>query len=259
MIDLQDLFNSAGFVTVIDTTAPPEHLVQFYENEEFFLDSFASYITEGLQTGEAVVVMGTRSHLDSLELRLTAQGFDGAAAELAGDYLPLEAHRAIETIERNAKSQALTPSKCNFRLLRQSSRQVLGDAGRLQQAVWSLVSNAIKFTPPGGHVTVTVEGSDPNILIRVRNTGQGITADFLPWVFDRFRQGDGFISRRQGGLGLGLAIVRHLVELHGGEVSAESDGVGRGATFAIALPAHAELNAVKLRQTDRPADGAAGF
>jgi signal transduction histidine kinase/ActR/RegA family two-component response regulator len=113
---------------------------------------------------------------------------------------------------------------------------VTGDPDRLQQVVWNLLSNAIKFTPKGGNVGVSVgrEGSD--VCIRVSDTGQGIPAAFLPHVFERFRQFDGSTTREQGGLGLGLAIVRHLVEQHGGRVSAESGGEQRGSTFTISLP-----------------------
>ncbi|HEX7956708.1 MAG TPA: HAMP domain-containing sensor histidine kinase, partial [Pyrinomonadaceae bacterium] len=113
---------------------------------------------------------------------------------------------------------------------------VTGDPDRLQQVVWNLLSNAIKFTPKGGDVGVRLgrEGSD--VFIRVSDTGQGIPEEFLPHVFERFRQQDGSTTREQGGLGLGLAIVRHLVEQHGGHVSAESAGEQRGATFTISLP-----------------------
>ncbi len=111
-----------------------------------------------------------------------------------------------------------------------------GDSARLQQIVCNLLSNAIKFTPIGGHVEVRLARRDGEAEITVSDSGQGIKAEFLPYVFDRFRQEDGSISRRHGGLGLGLAIVRHLVELHGGTVSAASDGEGRGATFTIRVP-----------------------
>ncbi|NEQ27300.1 MAG: response regulator, partial [Microcoleus sp. SIO2G3] len=126
---------------------------------------------------------------------------------------------------------------------------VLGDATRLQQAIWNLLSNAIKFTPNGGRVTVRLEairdqaiglsnGSTPNAFARltVTDTGIGITSNFLPYVFYYFRQEDAATTRKFGGLGLGLAIVRNLVELHGGRVSASSQGEGQGATFTIQLP-----------------------
>ncbi len=111
-----------------------------------------------------------------------------------------------------------------------------GDPVRLQQVVWNLLSNAIKFTPRGGHVQIRSERVNSHLEIVVADTGQGIPADFLPHVFDRFRQADQKTSRQHGGMGLGLAIVRHLVELHGGTVRAASEGVGQGATFTVMLP-----------------------
>ena len=117
------------------------------------------------------------------------------------------------------------------------ARFVYADAQRLQQAVWNLVANAIKFTPAGGRVEVDLVDDDSDVLrIRVRDTGDGIDREFLPHVFDRFRQGDGSVSRQHGGLGLGLAIARHLVELHGGRVDAASPGRGGGSTFIVDLP-----------------------
>ena len=113
---------------------------------------------------------------------------------------------------------------------------VLGDPGRLQQIVWNLVSNAIKFTPTGGEVDVRLALVESHAEIKVRDSGKGITAEFLPYVFERFRQADNTSARQHSGLGLGLAIVRHLVEMHGGAVQATSDGEGRGATFTVRLP-----------------------
>jgi len=113
--------------------------------------------------------------------------------------------------------------------------QVYGDADRLQQVVWNLVSNAIKFTQKGGRVEARVECSGSHVEIKVSDTGEGIEPEFVPYVFDRFRQADSSIQRKHGGLGLGLAIVRHLVELHGGEVRVESPGLGQGATFTVKL------------------------
>ncbi len=117
--------------------------------------------------------------------------------------------------------------------------QVHGDRDRLRQIVWNLVSNALKFTPKGGRVEVELRDLDGDAAVRVTDTGIGIAADFLPFVFDRFRQADSSMSRRHSGLGLGMAIVRHLVELHGGTVSAESAGEGKGATFKLRLPVRA--------------------
>jgi PAS domain S-box-containing protein len=113
---------------------------------------------------------------------------------------------------------------------------VMGDPRRLQQVVWNLLLNAVKFTPMGGEVSVRVEREGAHARVVVTDTGAGIAPEFLPYVFDRFRQGDQSTTRTHGGLGLGLAIVRHLVELHGGTVKAESDGHGCGSTFTLELP-----------------------
>jgi CheY-like chemotaxis protein/nitrogen-specific signal transduction histidine kinase len=118
---------------------------------------------------------------------------------------------------------------------------VSGDPDRLQQVVWNLLSNAVKFTPRGGQVSLRVDrDGDARCRITVSDTGRGITPAFLPHVFDRFRQADASSTRRHGGLGLGLAIVRHLVELHGGTIEAHSDGEGKGATFTVYLPLAAQ-------------------
>jgi PAS domain S-box-containing protein len=114
--------------------------------------------------------------------------------------------------------------------------QVWGDTSRLQQVLWNLLSNAIKFTPQGGRVEIRLERKGSQAQIIVSDTGKGIPADFLPYVFEHFRQADATTTRKFGGLGLGLAIVRHLVELHGGTVQAESPGEGQGATFTVRLP-----------------------
>ena len=113
---------------------------------------------------------------------------------------------------------------------------VSGDAGRLQQVIWNLLANAIKFTPEGGRVDLFIQPSNGHMEVRVVDTGEGISQEFLPHVFERFRQADGATTRRHSGLGIGLAIVRQLVELHGGTVHAISEGVGRGATFTVRLP-----------------------
>jgi signal transduction histidine kinase/ActR/RegA family two-component response regulator len=185
--------------------------------------------------------------------------------------------RALETIERNAQSQAqlvedildvsrIITGKLHLNIgnvdiasvinaaidsvqlaaeardieleviLNPSIRSVSGDAARLQQVIWNLLSNAVKFTPEGGRIEVRVERANAHVRIKITDTGAGICPDILPYIFDPFRQGDGTITRSHGGLGLGLAIVRHLVELHGGSVRAESPGEGSGASFSINLP-----------------------
>jgi signal transduction histidine kinase len=139
---------------------------------------------------------------------------------------------AIDSVQLAADSRGIQLEVT----LSPSARRVYGDASRLQQVVWNLLSNAIKFTPAGGCVAVRLQSEGSNVLLRVSDTGCGISPDFLPFIFDRFRQADGTSTRNHGGLGLGLAIVRHLVELHGGTVHAESQGEQHGATFTISLP-----------------------
>jgi signal transduction histidine kinase/ActR/RegA family two-component response regulator len=185
--------------------------------------------------------------------------------------------RALETIERNAKSQAqliedildisriitgklrlqvrpvnlvpviesaidslhLAAEAKSIRLqsvLDSEAGPLLGDAARLQQVVWNLLSNALKFTPKDGRVEIRLERVNSHLEITVSDTGPGISSDFLPFVFDRFRQHDSTTTRSYGGLGLGLAIVRQLVELHGGTVTVVSPGIGQGTTFTVKLP-----------------------
>ncbi|HSK72129.1 MAG TPA: PAS domain S-box protein, partial [Pyrinomonadaceae bacterium] len=126
---------------------------------------------------------------------------------------------------------------------------ILGDPSRLQQVLWNLLSNAIKFTPKDGEIEVKMRQANSSAQISVKDNGQGIAPEFLPFVFDRFRQADGTTTRTHGGLGLGLSIVRHLVEMHGGSVSAESAGLNKGATFTINLP----VMAVRKIDTESPA------
>ncbi|WP_442942071.1 ATP-binding protein [Nostoc sp.] len=139
---------------------------------------------------------------------------------------------AIETVKPEASAKDITIN-C---MLDPSANSVCGDANRLQQVVWNLLSNAIKFTPSGGQVEVCLETVGTEALLQVKDTGNGIKADFLPYIFERFRQADASTTRSYGGLGLGLAIVRHLVEMHGGTVEADSPGLGLGATFGVRLP-----------------------
>lgn len=145
----------------------------------------------------------------------------------------------IPVIEAAIDTVRLAAEAKNIRLqsiLDSAVGLVSGDANRLQQVVWNLLTNAVKFTPKGGGVQICLKRVNSHIEITVTDTGQGISPDFLPFVFDRFRQADSSITRSFNGLGLGLAIVRHLVELHGGTVQAESPGEGLGATFTVKLP-----------------------
>ncbi|MCC5653307.1 response regulator [Nostoc sp. XA013] len=139
---------------------------------------------------------------------------------------------AIETVRPQAEGKNIS-IEC---MLDGSASCVFGDASRLQQVVWNLLSNAVKFTPSGGRVEVCLEALGNDALLQIKDTGIGINADFLPYIFDRFRQADASTTRSYGGLGLGLTIVRHLVEMHGGTVEADSPGLGLGATFGVRLP-----------------------
>jgi CheY-like chemotaxis protein len=127
---------------------------------------------------------------------------------------------------------------------------VSGDSNRLQQVIWNLLSNAVKFTNGGGRVSLTMYQEGPSVEIKVSDTGLGISREFLPYAFDRFRQADSSTTRQHGGLGLGLAIARHLVEIHGGTIRAESDGKGQGSSFTIRLPLDARIKStdgIKLK------------
>ncbi|ARV62805.1 diguanylate cyclase [Nostocales cyanobacterium HT-58-2] len=139
---------------------------------------------------------------------------------------------AIETVRLSAEAKSIKIHTT----LEPNLGQVLGDSSRLQQIIWNLLSNAVKFTPAGGEVDIQLKRVDTQAQIVVADTGKGIDPDFLPYVFDYFRQENSTTTRKFGGLGLGLAIVRHLVELHGGTVWADSPGVGKGAAFTVKLP-----------------------
>jgi signal transduction histidine kinase len=152
------------------------------------------------------------------------------------DVRPVDLHGIIRSAQ---DSVHLAASAKNIQMdldLSPLNETVYGDTNRLQQVVWNLLSNAVKFTPEGGRIAVRLKQTDGHVEIQVSDTGLGMSPEFLPYAFDRFRQADEATSRRKGGLGLGLAIVRHIVELHGGTVSASSPGEGRGSTFVVILP-----------------------
>jgi PAS domain S-box-containing protein len=135
---------------------------------------------------------------------------------------------------------------------------LVGDPERLQQIAWNLLSNAVKFTDPGGSVRASVRREGASAVLTVADTGRGIEPSFLPHVFERFRQADSSTTRRFGGLGLGLALVRHIAELHGGTVAVESEGEGKGATFSITLPARVAVPAFsRLGDSAQPSEGPA--
>ncbi|GAB4381538.1 MAG: ATP-binding protein [Elainellaceae cyanobacterium] len=152
------------------------------------------------------------------------------------DLKPTHLVSVIETVIQDVQPLAQAKSMQIDAVLDPAVAEVMGDTGRLQQVVWNLLSNAIKFTPAGGRVQVTLEQVGALAQIQVIDTGQGIRAEFLPHVFDRFRQADGSITRAHGGLGLGLAITQQLVEMHQGKIMATSEGEGKGSTFTVQIP-----------------------
>lgn len=238
--------------------------------------------------------LATVSH----ELRTPLTAILGWARMLEGGLEAEMAERAIETIKRNAKSQAqiiddildvsriitgnlyleLHPIdlasvlEAAINVVRPTADAkgiqidfdyaseptvILGDANRLQQVFWNLLSNAIKFTPAGGKVSLSLRQTETEVEVAIKDNGQGIKPEFLPYVFDRFRQADSTSTRQHGGLGLGLAIARHLVEIHGGTISAESRGEGQGATFRLHLPLLGSINrlpSVEETQTNAPTE-----
>jgi PAS domain S-box-containing protein len=152
--------------------------------------------------------------------------------------------RAIETVSPAAhlKHQTLT-----IAALDPAAHVVVGDAIRLQQVVWNVLTNAIRYTPDGGRIVISLYARDEQVHLQVTDSGQGISSDVLPFIFERFRQGDASSTRRHGGLGLGLAIARELVSLHGGTISAHSEGVGKGAVFVVALPRKPDVMPEQLK------------
>jgi len=189
------------------------------------------------------------------QLRLVEELLDMnlvVAGKLRVDSEPVElaeiVERAVESIRPVATSKGITLDTAIDRAV----GIVSGDANRLQQVVWNLLNNAVKFTPEGGNVAVAVVAAGSQAEVVVRDDGIGIAPDFLPHLFERFRQHDSSTTRRFGGLGLGLSIVRQLVELHGGDVRAESAGPGRGSTFRVRLPRIAQRRSEPVRDSQAP-------
>jgi signal transduction histidine kinase/ActR/RegA family two-component response regulator len=152
------------------------------------------------------------------------------------DLRPVQLEQVIKAAIDSVRPVADAKKIEIFAALDSNTSPVSGDSDRLQQIVWNLLSNAVKFTPSGGQIDVSLKGGASHNQIVISDTGEGITAEFLPRVFEPFRQADGSKTRRHGGLGLGLSIVRHLTELHGGAVKAQSEGQGKGTTFTVTLP-----------------------
>jgi CheY-like chemotaxis protein/two-component sensor histidine kinase len=158
------------------------------------------------------------------------------AGQLRLDVQPVQLSDVIEAAIQTVAPAATARSIRIEKVLDPRAGPVRGDPARLQQVVWNLLANAIKFTPKGGKAQVTLERVNSHVELSVTDNGEGIAAEFLPHVFDRFRQGDGTTTRRHGGLGLGLSIAKCLIEMHGGSIRAKSPGVSLGATFTVILP-----------------------
>jgi PAS domain S-box-containing protein len=201
----------------------------------------------GDRVAEALTVIGRNARQQA---QLIDQMLDVSriiTGRLAIERVPLLLGRLIENAVNAVKPAAIDKTIALTTSVAPSLPSVDGDPERLQQVLGNLLSNAVKFTPPGGRVWLTCAASAHRIIIEVRDTGRGIPAEFQPFIFERFRQADSTTTRPHGGLGLGLSIARHLIELHGGTIEVESEGVGRGSTFRVTLPAAARTGAATAR------------
>jgi signal transduction histidine kinase/CheY-like chemotaxis protein len=216
----------------------------------------AAIVRKGIEVIDRNVRLQTRLIDELLDLSSIASGkvrLDMQAVELA-----TVISAAIESITPAAQSKHIA-LEC---VAEPAGPLVSGDPARLQQVLWNLLTNAVKFTPRDGRISVQLERAGSFMLLTIADTGEGIPDDFLPFVFERFSQADSSTRRRHGGLGVGLAVAKNLVELHGGHISVSSAGVGQGATFCISLPIRArndvEARAVRARADER-SDGAAAL
>lgn len=210
-----------GWALVLQGTKSPEQV-----------EEGLSIITRNAQAQKKLIEdLLDMSRIASGKMRLETQDFDLADVVAS----------AVGAVKPGAAAKALTIATSV------AAAAVRGDPARLQQVVWNLLSNAVKFTPRGGRIDVRLEASGEQVTLRVTDTGEGIEPDFLGLLFQRFSQGDSTPSRRHGGLGIGLALVRHIVELHGGTVTAHSDGRGKGASFLVTLPGRDEATRATSR------------
>jgi PAS domain S-box-containing protein len=205
----------------------------------------SSDLTNGLEVIERNVRAQTQLVEDLLDMSRVISG------QMRLDVQPIMPYTAVQGAVESARPAADARGLRLEAILDPAAGPVSGDSHRLQQVVWNLVSNGIKFTPKGGRVRVLLERNNSNIDISIADSGIGIQPDFLPHVFERFRQADASTTRQHRGLGLGLSIVKHIVELHGGTVSVTSAGEGQGATFLVKLPV-AVLRPKALRSSTHP-------
>ena len=206
---------------------------------------FARQGDRGLETIERNARAQVRLIDDMLDMRRIIAGeIDLEPVELS---LPAEIRRVLENVQPDAAKKSL---RIHYQY-GPAVNDVIADPSRLRQIITNLISNAIKFTPDNGEITVQTIARDRMVGFTITDSGEGISAEFLPFVFDRFRQADGSTRRRHGGLGLGLAIVKQLVQLQGGTVSSHSDGPGKGAAFSVLLPAVQAVDSVATEASDR--------
>ncbi|MCW5936485.1 MAG: response regulator [Fimbriimonadaceae bacterium] len=189
---------------------------------------------EQLEEGLAVIERSTKTQSRLVEDLLDMSRIASGKLTIASEPILLAAptRAAIETIQPTADAKSI---RIHARGLEETC-MVLGDFDRLQQVVWNLLSNAVKFSQPGSTVTLSLTSEENTCELRVRDEGKGISPEFLPQVFERFKQADSSTTRETGGLGIGLSVARHIVELHGGTLTAHSDGLGAGAVFSLRLP-----------------------
>jgi PAS domain S-box-containing protein len=196
--------------------------------------------TRNLDAGQALKALSTIQRNARAQTQLIEDLLDVSriiTGKLSLKMCPVDLRNIIAAAADAARPAADAKEIALQTLFAEQAALISGDADRLQQVVWNLLSNAVKFTPGGGSILVSLEkAGDRHLEIIVSDTGKGISEEFVPYVFERFRQSDGSMTRRHGGLGLGLSIVRQIVELHGGAVSVESAGEDRGATFRVKLP-----------------------
>ena len=189
---------------------------------------------ETVSEGIRIIARNAKVQADLISDLLDMSGIMSGKIRLQIDTVELSAvvGAAIDSVRHAAEAKQIRIQPAISTI----AEPVRGDSSRLQQVVWNLLTNAVKFTPKGGRIQVVGTKKDSHAQIEVIDTGKGIKADFLPFVFERFRQADASTTRQHGGLGIGLAIVKQLVELHGGWVRAESAGEGKGSTFTVGLP-----------------------
>ncbi len=190
--------------------------------------------TEDMEAGLATIERNSRAQTQIIEDLLDMSKIISGKVRL--DVQPLQLDEVIAASVDTMRPAAAAKGIRLQALVDPQARMISGDPNRLQQVFWNLLSNAIKFTPKGGKVQVVLERVNSHLEVSIADTGEGIAPEFLPYVFDRFRQQDASTTRKHGGLGLGLAIVKQLVELHGGRVQVESAGSGQGTTFKVLLP-----------------------